>query len=170
MVAAGLAVLAAGLALFTTAGATSSYPHFVVGMVIMSAGLGLAMAPTTQAVMQALPPAMTGIGSAITNTTRNIGAVLGVAVAGSVATSLYTGSMSAAPVPAGPLGTAARQSVGAAATIARHLPGRGGQDLLTMAAHAFVHGADVGAWIAAAVALAAIPVAVTRLPRRTVSG
>jgi len=170
VVAAGLAVMAAGLALFTTAGATSSYPHFVVGMVIMSAGLGLALAPTTQAVMQALPPAMTGIGSAITNTTRNIGAVLGVAVAGSVATSLYTGAMPAAQVPPGPLGTAARQSVGAAATIARHLPGRGGQDLLTMAAHAFVHGADVGAWIAAAVALAAIPVAVTRLPRRAVSG
>ena len=158
--------MAAGLALFTTAGATSSYPHFVFGMVVMSGGLGLAMAPTTQAVMLALPPATTGIGSAITNTTRNIGAVLGVAVAGSVATSLYTGSMSTAPVPSGPLGTAARQSVGAAATIARHLPGRGGHDLLAMAANAFVHGAGAGAWIAAAVALAAIPVAITRLPRR----
>ena len=83
-----------------------------------------------------------------------------------MATSLYTGSMSTAPVPSGPLGTAARQSVGAAATIARHLPGRGGHDLLAMAANAFVHGAGAGAWIAAAVALAAIPVAITRLPRR----
>ena len=154
----------AGLALFTTAGAGSGYPHFVVAMVVMCAGLGLAMAPTTQAVMTALPPAMTGIGSAITNTTRNIGAVLGVAVVGSVASTLYTGSMSTARVPAGPLGTATRQSIGAAATIARHLPG--GHDLLAAASTAFVHGADAGAWIAAAVALAAIPVAVTRLPRR----
>jgi hypothetical protein len=159
----------AGLALFTTAGAGSGYPHFLIGMVVMCAGLGLAMAPTTQAVMMVLPPAKTGIGSAITNTTRNIGAVLGVAVAGSVASSLYTGSMSGAPVPPGPLGAAARQSVGAAATIARHLPGSGGRDLLAVASQAFVHGADVGAWIAAAVALAAIPVAVTRLPGRGAS-
>ena len=164
VVAAGLAVMAGGLALFTTAGAGSGYPHFVVAMVVMCAGLGLAMAPTTQAVMTALPPAMTGIGSAITNTTRNIGAVLGVAVVGSVASTLYTGSMSTARVPAGPLGTATRQSIGAAATIARHVPG--GHDLLAAASTAFVHGADAGAWIAAAVALAAIPVAVTRLPRR----
>ena len=169
VVAAGLAVMATGLALFTTAGASSGYPHFVIGMVIMSAGLGLAMAPTTQAVMMVLPAAKTGIGSAITNTTRNIGAVLGVAVAGSVASSLYTGSMSGAHVPPGPLGAAARQSIGAAAAISRHLPGSGGHELLAAASQAFVHGADAGAWIAAAVALAAIPVAVTRLPRRAAS-
>ena len=169
VVAAGLAVMATGLALFTTAGASSGYPHFVIGMVIMSAGLGLAMAPTTQAVMMVLPAAKTGIGSAITNTTRNIGAVLGVAVAGSVASSLYTGSMSGAQVPPGPLGAAARQSIGAAAAISRHLPGSGGHELLAAASQAFVHGADAGAWIAAAVALAAIPVAVTRLPRRAAS-
>jgi DHA2 family multidrug resistance protein-like MFS transporter len=77
--------------------------------------------------------------------------------------------MSGAQVPPGPLGAAARQSIGAAATIGRHLPGSGGRELLAVAAQAFVHGADVGAWIAAAVALAAIPVALTRLPGRATS-
>ena len=86
--------MAAGLALFTTAGATSSYPHFVFGMVVMSGGLGLAMAPTTQAVMLALPPATTGIGLAITNTTRNIGAVLGVALTGISIAKLFISSRS----------------------------------------------------------------------------
>ncbi len=170
VVAAGLTVMAGGLALFTTAGAGSSYPHFVLGLVVMSAGLGLAMAPTTQTVMLALPPAKTGIGSAITNTTRNLGAVLGVAVAGSVANSLYTSSMSAAHLPPGPLGTASSQSIGAAATIGRHLPGPAASDILHIASHAFVHGADAGAWICVAVALAAVPIAFARLPRRSPQG
>ena len=42
-------------------------------MVIVSAGIGLAMSAATSASMRDLPPAMAGVGSAVNDTTRNIG-------------------------------------------------------------------------------------------------
>jgi MFS family permease len=79
----GLATMTAGLGLFATAGASSSYAHYVTAMVILCAGMGLAMAPATESVMRGLPPALAGIGSAVNDATRNLGSVLGVAVIGS---------------------------------------------------------------------------------------
>jgi EmrB/QacA subfamily drug resistance transporter len=161
--AAGLTMMAVGLALFTTAGAQSGYLDFLPGLVLVSAGLGLAMAPNTQAVMMTLPPAKTGVGSAITSTTRNLGGVIGVAVFGSVAGSLFTSSMSAGRLPGGP---AATQSISAAATVAQHLPGPQSSVLLHAAAHSFVHATGTASWVGAAVTLATVPVAFVCLPRR----
>jgi hypothetical protein len=121
------------------------------------------MAPNTQAVMMTLPPAKTGVGSAITSTTRNLGGVIGVAVFGSVAGSLFTSSMSAGRLPGGP---AATQSISAAATVAQHLPGPQSSVLLHAAAHSFVHATGTASWVGAAVTLATVPVAFVCLPRR----
>ena len=53
----GLAAVAAGLAFYATASASSGYLHYVIALSVLSAGVGLAMAPCTTAVMQAVPPA-----------------------------------------------------------------------------------------------------------------
>jgi EmrB/QacA subfamily drug resistance transporter len=160
VVAAGLAIMAGGLAYFSTVNPGSGYPQFVVGMVIMCAGIGLAMAPTTQTVMLVLPPARTGIGSAVTTTTRNLGSVLGVAITGSIIASIYTSTMRTSHTPA-----AVAQSIGAAATIGRQFHDVG---ILHTASAAFIHGADAGVWISIAIAIVAIPVAFGWLPRRQV--
>src|SRR6266700_1092325 len=159
-VAAGLATMAAGLAFFATATGGSGYGHYLVASVIISAGVGLTMAPATNSIMGALPPAKAGIASAMNNTTRNVGAVLGVAIIGSVTASAYThamGSTSATP--------AAAHSVGAAAAIARTISGHAGQALQAAADNAFVHGAGFGALIAAAAAAAAAGMTLRYLPR-----
>ncbi len=92
-VALGLAAVTGGLALFATASAASGYGHYVLAMVIVCAGIGLAMSAATAASMQELPPAMAGVGSAVNDTTRNMGSVLGVAVIGSVTASVFASRM-----------------------------------------------------------------------------
>jgi EmrB/QacA subfamily drug resistance transporter len=153
----GLLTAAAGLAYFATATGHSPYAHYMLASTMMSFGIGLTMAPATQSVMSSLPPAKTGIGSAVNNTTRNLGLVLGVAVVGSIAATTYTRTM--------PDGAAAR-SIGAAAGIGRHLPGPAADSLRATAAHAFVHGADLGVLVTAAVVVITAALGFRYLPAR----
>ena len=152
----GLATVTAGLAYYATATASSGYLHYVIAMSILSAGVGLAMAPCTTAVMQAVPPAQAGVGSAVNDTTRNIGSVLGVAVLGSIATSVFAARMTSAGRGAtahlpGAAGHAATSSLGAIAATAHRIPATAAAPLLHTADTAFVAGASRAA-LAAAVA------------------
>jgi EmrB/QacA subfamily drug resistance transporter len=54
--------------------------------VVMGHGLGATMAPMTAAVMNAVGPQRAGLGSAMTNTSREVGGVLGIAVLGTILT------------------------------------------------------------------------------------
>jgi hypothetical protein len=98
--------------------------------------------------MRELPPAMAGVGSAVNDTTRNVGSVLGVAVIGSITASVFASRM------AGPFG-----SVGAAVAAAHHAGGAYGAALLHSTASAFVAGADRAVLAGAIVAAAGIPIA-----------
>ena len=57
----------------------------------MAIGMGLVMAPATESIMGSLPRAKAGVGSAMNDTTRQVGGALGVAVVGSVMLSVYSG-------------------------------------------------------------------------------
>jgi hypothetical protein len=114
-------------------------------MIIVSAGIGLAMSAATSASMRELPPAMAGVGSAVNDTTRNMGSVLGVAVFGSITASVFAGRMGGGSL--------------AAAAVAGHQPG--GASVLHAAANAFVTGAD-RAVLAGAIVVAAGLVAAFR--------
>jgi len=89
----GLVMLAAGMVFFATASGASGYGHYVLAMVVVSAGIGLAMSAATSASMRELPPALAGVGSAVNDTTRNMGSVLGVAVFGSITASVFASRM-----------------------------------------------------------------------------
>ncbi len=86
----GLSLVAVGLILLSTIASDSPYPRVIVYFMIMAAGMGMTMAPATEAVMGSLPAAKAGVGSAINDTTRQVGGALGVAVIGSVVTSVYS--------------------------------------------------------------------------------
>ena len=154
----GLVMLAGGLVFFSTATAASGYGHYVIAMVTISAGIGLAMSAVTSASMGRLPREMAGVGSAVNDTTRNMGSVLGVAVFGSIAASAFASTMRAA-------GTHAATSIGAATEIAKHAGGAQGASLLHTAASAFVTGAD-RAVIAGVVAALAGAIIAARTLRR----
>jgi hypothetical protein len=57
---------------------------------ITSTGIGLCVAPTTSAIMNAVPREKQGVASAVNDTTREVGAAVGIAVAGSVLAAQYT--------------------------------------------------------------------------------
>src|SRR5262245_26432356 len=75
----GMLLFAAGLVVASTATVTSGYERLAISMVLMGSGMGLAVAPATESIMGSLPRDKAGVGSAVNDTTREVGGALGVA-------------------------------------------------------------------------------------------
>ena len=112
----GMLLFAAGLAVAATITTGSGYGRLAIALALMGAGMGLAGTPATESIMSSLPPERANIGSAVNDTTRELGGALGVALVGSLASSLYAarlGDVLARELPA-PVAAAAEDSLGAA--------------------------------------------------------
>ena len=95
-VAIGIFVSALGFFYFANIAAVdTSYSLIVVGMCIISMGLGLTISPATNSIMGSIPVFQAGIGSAMNNTTRMIGGALGVAILGTLLSSNYISRINA---------------------------------------------------------------------------
>ncbi|HEY2333203.1 MAG TPA: MFS transporter [Acidimicrobiales bacterium] len=86
---AGLFVIAASLALLAVWGAGTSYAFILGSLIVMAAGMAFTMAPLTAELMSSIPPAKAGVGSAMNDTTRELGGALGVALFGSIVAGQY---------------------------------------------------------------------------------
>jgi hypothetical protein len=62
----------------------------VISMVLMGLGLAIVQGPATDSIMSSVPLDEAGAGSAVNDTTRELGGTLGVAVIGSIVASYYT--------------------------------------------------------------------------------
>ena len=71
--------MAIAFAWISTASATTPYLEIVGQMIVLGAGLGLTTAPATESIMGSLSADKAGIGSAVNDTTRELGGTLGVA-------------------------------------------------------------------------------------------
>jgi EmrB/QacA subfamily drug resistance transporter len=105
--------------------ANSSYFGPVIGsMVLMACGLALVTSPSSESVMGSLPRDMAGVGSAINDTSREVGGTLGVAIIGSIFATTYgpkiVESLTPLQLPS-PIIDSAKDSVGAAIGIAEGL-------------------------------------------------
>ena len=86
----GILLAAVGLFLLSrVATVDAPYTSIVLALVIFSAGLGLAMPPATASVMGSVPVNKAGVGSAMNDTTRQLGGALGVAVLGTIMNNVY---------------------------------------------------------------------------------
>ena len=154
VVSTGLAIVAAGLSVLAFSGIHADYPLLAVSLVVTAAGMGMVTAPSTGTIIVSLPLNKAGVGSAVNDTTRELGGALGVAVIGSVLASLYRTRV---PIAAGP----AHESLGAALQQA--------PQYADAARHAYVHAFDLTMLLAVAVAVAAsITVSVVLRPRAEV--
>jgi EmrB/QacA subfamily drug resistance transporter len=153
VVAAGLAGLAMLLALTLFWSRDTSGPVLLAWFFFLTLAMGWVMAPATDAVVGAVPAAKSGIASATNTVARMVAGALGVAVIGSLVSSIYSNdvqqSLVALPAPAR---SAAQDSVGAASAIAAHLPADAGSALLEAAGDAFTRAMGIGLVMAAAVA------------------
>jgi len=174
VVAAGLLSMGVGFAWTATVGASTEYLVIAIQMVFLGGGLGLTTAPATASILNALPEAKAGVGSAVNDTTRQVGGTLGVAVVGSVFTSIYTDRLAhsriAGHLPADAVATA-QHSLGAALQVAHALPGAAGAQLAQQAQAAFLDGLTTACLIATAAVVAGAVVAARYLPspERTVT-
>ena len=89
VVSTGLALIAVGLFYARTLEVSSPYLDLALPLLILSTGIALCTAPTTSAIMGAVPDDKQGVASAVNDTTREVGAALGIAVAGSLLAAQY---------------------------------------------------------------------------------
>ncbi|MBV9952099.1 MAG: DHA2 family efflux MFS transporter permease subunit [Acidimicrobiia bacterium] len=170
----GLVLVATALALFSRVTVDSGYGLIAAVLVIVGIGMGLAMAPATDSIMGSLPPDKAGVGSAMNDTTREIGGALGVAIMGSIANAAYASTITsnssfpalqkAAPQLAG----AVKGSIGSAVIAAQSVGGQVGSTIQDVANHAFVDALSRSVAIAAFVAIGGALVAFVFLPARAV--
>jgi hypothetical protein len=116
--------------------------------------------------MGSLPLAKAGVGSAMNDTTRQIGGALGVAILGSILASSYSNAM--APVVANLPGEAAQiaeDSIGGAVAVASQI-GQAGAQLVEAASAAFIGGMEIAVWVAAGVVLLGAVITFLFLPAR----
>ncbi|MEU5050866.1 MFS transporter [Streptomyces sp. NPDC021096] len=146
-------------------------PIWVLEVLFLFQGAAMAhiTPPATVSIMQSLPREKAGSGSAVNNTFRQIGGALGVAVLGSVLSTVYrdgvSGRLEAVPGLSEEARHAAGESIEATRAVAGRL-GPAGADLMGRAQDAFVHAMHVTVLGAAAVALLGALVAVLFLPAK----
>ncbi|MFG2072525.1 MFS transporter [Nonomuraea maritima] len=141
-------------------------PIVLIEIIFFVQGMAMAnlMPPATTAIMESLPREKAGVGSAMSNTVRQVSGALGVAVLGSVLSSSYRGEIAPA-LTALPEGVrhAAGESIMATMGAAQAM-GEQGQALVQPAFTAFIDGMHLTAQVAAVIALVGVAVVAKWMP------
>jgi EmrB/QacA subfamily drug resistance transporter len=164
-IALGMALGALGLLLFSFVTAGTPYAILLVPMVTMSAGMALSTPSLTGSIMSAVPLGKAGVGSAMNDTTRELGGALGVAVLGSLVASRYdsliAGAISTLPDTAH---AAANSSLAGALEVSARLGGPDGQHIAATAKDAYTSGMNTATLVAAVVAAIGSVIVYRKLP------
>ncbi|MGH8773777.1 MAG: MFS transporter, partial [Jiangellaceae bacterium] len=162
LIAGGLAVAAVGMVMLTQVGRNdAALATLVTASLVISLGFAPVFGLTTELIVGSAPPERAGAASGISETGAELGGALGIAIMGSVGVAVYRGQLDQSlptdvPVDAA---AAARDTLGAAAGVADHLPGTIGTQLFDAAQNAFVSGIHVVALISAVIAVTAAALA-----------
>lgn len=135
----GTAMMAVGFLCMHVLDLHSSYLNLAWPTLILSTGIGFCTAPTTSAIMAAVPDEKQGVASAVNDTARELGGALGIAVAGSILAGRYSHELiprlTGFPEPVrGP----ASDSLAKAVEVSERL-GPQGDQLATLSQTAFLH-------------------------------
>jgi hypothetical protein len=122
---------------------------------VLPFAMGNVMAPATVAVMSAVPEEKAGVGSAMNDVNRQLGGALGVAIIGSLSSSLYGSKLepATAALPHGAAHTAT-DSIGGATAVAGQLPAPAGDALTAAANGAFTDAMGLALLVGSGVLLA----------------
>lgn len=165
----GIALTGAGLALMAiTVSVDGGYLSIVPGLVIMGAGMGLAMVPSTEAITLSLPREKQGVASALNDVTREFGTALGIAVLGAILTAGYRDAIDErlGGVPAetaGPVRDGIATAVEASGDAGPH-----GNLLLDAARESYVDGWQQSMWVGVGIMVVLAVYVALRGPRSAV--
>ena len=161
-IAAGFAVLGAGLGLGAATTAASGEGFAAAWMAIAGVGTGLTMATAASAALGELTEERAGVGSGVLQALKNTGVPLGAAILGSALTYAYVSRLVLAGRPPA-AAHAARQSMFGGVAVARALHSAA---VLATVRAAFVHGMDIALIVSAGFAVAGIVLALIFMPAR----
>jgi EmrB/QacA subfamily drug resistance transporter len=173
VVAAGLLIVGVALTWGGTVAAHAAYFGPVVAMMILLAfGFSLVNAPSTASLMSTLRPDQVGAGSAVNETTRELAGTMGVAVVGSVFSSLFAPGVRAAlaryvghGLTMAQLNVATTSTHAAQITVS-HFPKALRPALDARVTSSFMQGLHRGCFVAAVAAVIAAVFVFTYLPSR----
>ena len=172
VVATGLFLEALALAWGSVVAAHAAYFGPVIAiMVVLALGFSLVSSPATASLMSTLRPEQVGAGSAVNETTRELAGTMGVAVVGSVFSSLFGPGVLAALTPYLSHGLTKAQlhiavsSTQAAQATVSHFPASLRPALDTQITNAFMVGLHRGCLVAAGAAMVAAIYVLARLPK-----
>jgi sugar phosphate permease len=74
-------------------GTSTSTVQLLIGYLVFGLGFGMLNAPITNAAVSGMPRSQAGVAAAIASTSRQVGASLGVAIAGTVLTARLVGPL-----------------------------------------------------------------------------
>jgi len=160
----GFTLVACGFAVMTVVRPGTPYLVLAGALVLLGAGMSLTAAPSTGNIMSAVPPAKAGVGSAVNDTTREVGGALGIAVLGSISNAVFRAhvNLDGLGLPPG-LAKQAKESIGGATGISQRL---NMPELATRAGDAYTHAFNVASAAAVGVALAAAVAVTVSFSRR----
>ncbi|MFE9646719.1 MFS transporter [Streptomyces sp. NPDC006365] len=162
----GMLLIAAMLAAFTILDADTPIWILEVIFFLMGTGMAHVMTPTSVVIMQTMPREKAGSASALSNTFRQVGGALGIAVLGSVLSASYrSGIEDKLTLLPADLRHHAGESIEATLGVAAELGPRG-EALVTPAHDAFLHAMHLTAVGGAGVALVGTVVVALFLPGR----
>jgi EmrB/QacA subfamily drug resistance transporter len=156
----GLAIVATGFGVLTQLSPDTPYVVIGVAFAILGTGLSFTAAPATAEILTSVPLSKAGVGSAVNDTTRELGGAIGIAVLGSIVNTVYRSGidLGGLSLPAAAQ-DAAGESIGAATAIASSVPG--GDRLATEAASAFTDAFTTANSVALAIIVAAAAAVLT---------
>ena len=165
----GFLGVALGLFAFSQLRVDSPVGAIYLAIVPMAFGMGVVISPLTASIMAAVPQGIAGVGSAMNDTTRELGGALGVAVLGSITTARFAAELApeldGLPDASHDLASSGLTGV---ARVTEGMAGPAGEALRSAADLAFVNALRTAAAIACVVILAAAAGARLLLPRLVV--
>jgi EmrB/QacA subfamily drug resistance transporter len=166
VVAAGMLLLATGFLLLSRLAVDTEYWYILSCFLPFAAGMALAMSPMTASIMSAVPTRRAGMGSAMNDATRELGAALGVAVLGSIAASRYGTEITSAITGLSPADqTQAKSSIAGALNVASTLHAPSSTTLTESAHDAFLSGVHLAVLVGATLAIISAGIVYRFLPR-----
>lgn len=139
--------------------------QIVAATVVFSVGFTPVITLTTGLIVGAAPPERTGVASALSETSAELGGALGIALLGSLGTALYHSGMAGLAIPGVSAESvqAAQSTLGGALGVAAGLTAESSAALLGVARGAFMDGFVAVAWLSIAGMAVAAAVAVSML-------
>lgn len=167
-VSAGLLITAAAfmlMSIFWTADMT--YWHLLSVGLIMVAGISIAMTPGTNILMASVPRNRSGMGSAMNDTTRELGGALGVAILGSILAAVYKDQIAETAAKfTGEIRVGLESSLAVALEVGKSL-GPAGQSVIEASKDAWMSGIEIAALVSAILLLASAVAAFVFLPKKS---